>query len=102
MDSISRLSSRISLANLRVVINTSRSLLDFLATMGLIGKGQAFLSGLTLIFRVQEYESVCRSSNLFFSRQMSVPWVLWIEGRLGSSYLSDIGIDSLALEDGER
>ena len=31
-----------------LVINTSRSLLDFLATMGLTGKWQAFLSGETL------------------------------------------------------
>jgi len=35
-------------------------------------------------------------------RVMSKPWVVWIQGRLGPSYLSDIGLDSFALMEGER
>ena len=85
-----------------LVINTSRSLLDFLATMGLTGKWQALLSGETLDLGQQRVKKCLQILTLGFCRQMSRPWVLWIEGRLGSSYLSDIGIDSLALEDGER
>ena len=30
------------------------------------------------------------------------PWQLWLEGRLGRSYLSDMGLDTLQLLQGDR
>ena len=30
------------------------------------------------------------------------PWQLWLEGRLGRSYLSDLGLDTLQLLQGDR
>lgn len=29
-------------------------------------------------------------------------WVVWVEGRVGTSYLSDIGLDTIAVLQGER
>ena len=41
-----------------------------------------------------------KCSSLDF-REMNKPWAIWIQGKLGASYLSDIGLDSLALMEGE-
>ena len=35
-------------------------------------------------------------------RVTSKPWIIWLQGRLGPSYLSDIGLDSFAVVEGER
>ena len=82
-------------------IDRSRSLPDTLVTMEPIGKRQVFSSGCT-IYHGKKDVSFHFVILFPYPREMDEPWVVWIQGKLGPSYLSDIGLDSFALMEAEK
>ena len=82
-------------------IDQSRSLPDTLVTMEPIGKRQVFSSGCT-IYHGKKDVSFHFVILFPYPREMDEPWVVWIQGKLGPSYLSDIGLDSFALMEAEK